>query len=348
MNPIRVVNLLDDFALGGVTKGLSIYDDPGFAGVITATTVAIKPDAVIAPRIDADIIITHFPPNWRRIAFLASLRARNPDAKIIHVEHSYSADWEALHVPHTARFRLMLRVAFGLVHHVVAVSQAVGDWMLRIGAVRGDQLSVIYPYSGKKGLDSVPDMALPTDGPLVIGSYGRFCDAKGFDTLISAFRLLGDTHPAQLLLGGFGPDQDKLVKLAGHARNIRFVGRVDDVAGFLGQCHVIAIPSRYEAYGQVANEAREAGRPILVSHAGGLPEQVGNAGIMADCRTAQSLADVLALLPTLPLETMGRAGRKATEGCGDRRITQWIKLFRRMTTHGSSSPFSPHSYARSA
>ena len=241
MSIIRIANLLDDFGLGGVTKGLTVYDDPAFAGIIEARTVPIKPDAIIAPHIDADIIITHFPPNWRRIAFLASLKARNPRAKILHVEHSYSPDWEALHVPNKPRFRFMLKMAFGLVDHVVAVSQAVGEWMGRIGAVKGDKLTIIYPYSGQKGLDLVPDMAMPEDGRLVIGSYGRFHDAKGFDTLVQAFRLLGDDAPFELMLGGFGPLQSELVELAGMARNIRFTGRVDDVADFL--CRAIALRS---------------------------------------------------------------------------------------------------------
>lgn len=328
MSPIRIANLLDDFGLGGVTKGLSIYENPGFAGVVQTSTVAIRPDAIVAPRVDADVIITHFPPNWRRIMFLASLKARNPRAKILHVEHSYSREWEEMHVPNKPRFRMMLRIALGLVDHVVAVSHAVGEWMSQIGAVKGDRLTIIYPYSGQKGLDQVPDMVLPESGRMVIGSYGRFHEAKNFDTLIKAFRLLGEDAPFDLRLGGFGPEQQQLVDLAGMARNISFTGRVDDVAGFLANCHVFAVPSRFEAYGQVANEAREAGRPILVSHAGGLPEQVGRAGLIADCSTPEALADAIRSLTSLPLERMGKAGRRATRGCGEERIAQWIKLFR--------------------
>lgn len=338
MSTLRIVHLLDDFALGGVTKGLTVYDDPAFAGIAESSTLPIESDAILAPRVDADIIVTHFPPNWRRIAFLASLKLRNPRAKLLHVEHSYSPEWETLHVPNKPRFRFMLKVAFSIVDHVVAVSHGVGEWMSRIGAVKGDKLTIIYPYSGQNGLNRVPDMVLPTDGRLVIGSYGRFHEAKGFDTLVQAFRLLGEDSPFDLMLGGFGPMQDELIELAGMARNIRFTGRVDDVADFLSNCHVFAAPSRYEAYGQVANEAREAGRPILVSPAGGLPEQVGRAGIVADCSTPESLAAAISSLTSLSLETMGRSARKATEGCGEERVSQWIKLFRFLSkTPGKSS-----------
>lgn len=328
MTPIRIVHLLDDFALGGVTKGLGVYDDPAFADVAESRTVAIRSDAIVAPRVDADIIVTHFPPNWRRILFLLSLKARNPGARLMHVEHSYSPEWEALHVRHKPRFRLMLKMAFAIVDHVVAVSHGVAEWMTGIGAIKGDRLTIIHPYSGRNGLDRVPDMQRTADGRLVIGAYGRFHECKNFDTLIQAFRLLGDDAPFDLLLGGFGPEQARLIELAGMARNIRFTGRVDDVAAFLSECHVFAVPSRYEAYGQVANEAREAGRPILVSPVGGLPEQVGRGGVIADCSTPESLAGAIAALPGLPLEQMGREGRKATRGCGEERVAHWIKLFR--------------------
>ena len=85
MTRLQIVHLLDDFALGGVTKGLDVYNDPGFTDVAESRTVAIKSDAVIAPRVDADIIVTHFPPNWRRILFLLSLKARNPHASLINL-----------------------------------------------------------------------------------------------------------------------------------------------------------------------------------------------------------------------------------------------------------------------
>ena len=68
MSRPRLVNLLDDFALGGVSRGLGVFDAAAVRAVVDPSVVAFKPDAVIAPRCDADVIVTHFPPNWRRIA----------------------------------------------------------------------------------------------------------------------------------------------------------------------------------------------------------------------------------------------------------------------------------------
>ncbi len=326
MSATRVVNLLDDFALGGVTKGLTIYDAPAFVGTAAFATLPIRSDAWLAPVVAGDVIITHFPPNWRRLAFLASLRARNLRATLVHVEHSYSAEWEALHVTHTARFRRMLRLAFSLVDHVVCVSRAQADWLLRIGAVGQNRLSVIHPNSPQPELADVAAMHLPRGAPLVVGAYGRFHDAKGFDTLIHAIRSLPASANISLRLGGFGPEEAALHAAAAGDARITFTGKVTDVSAFLGACHVVAVPSRYEAYGQVANEAREAGRPIIVSTAGGLPEQVGRAGLIVEGQDSATWAHSLAGLRSQPLEAMGRAGRAETAGCTARRVKQWLDL----------------------
>lgn len=346
MSKIKLVNLLDDFALGGVQKGLSIFESPAIKAVADCSTHAIAPDAIIAPALDADVIVTHFPPNWRRIAFLISLRLRNPKARLIHVEHSYTGEWEDAYVPRKKRFRMMLKLAFSRVDQVVAVSEGQGRWLAQAAGIAPDRLTVIRPYSVQGGLALVPDVERPSIGPLVIGAYGRFHDQKGFDTLIRAFRLIGAEAGIELLLGGFGPDEALLRSLAGDAPHIRFFGQIDDVAGFLGRCQAIAVPSRFEAFGQVANEAREAGRPILVSPVGGLPEQVGDAGMIADCSTPERLAAAIRHFCTLNLARMGQAGRDATRGCGAQRASQWARLItdqaamikRHLPKPGASTP----------
>ncbi len=322
MNRIKLVNLLDDFGLGGVQKGLSIFESPAIKAVADCSTHAIRPDAIIAPALDADIIVTHFPPNWRRIAFLVSLRLRNPKARLVHVEHSYTGEWEDAYVPDKNRFRMMLKLAFSRVDQVIAVSHGQGQWLAEAASIAPHRLSVIHPYSMQGGLALVPDVDRPSIGPLTIGAYGRFHEQKGFDTLIRAFRLIGPDAGIELLLGGFGPDEALFKSLADNAPHIRFFGRIDDVAGFLGRCHAVAVPSRFEAFGQVANEAREAGRSILVSPVGGLPEQVGDAGLVADCATPEQLASAIRHFCTLNLARMGQAGRDATRGCGARRARQ--------------------------
>jgi glycosyltransferase involved in cell wall biosynthesis len=326
MSKIKVVNLLDDFTLGGVSRGLAIFESAAVRAIAECRTQPINSDAMVAPALDADIIITHFPASWRRLIFLSMLRARNPKALLLHVEHSYSADWERLHVPHRGRFRMMMKLALSLVDHVVCVSKRQAQWLIDDGMVNPAKLDVIYPSSQPKGLDEIAYPDFDPSRPLVIGAYGRFHDAKGFDVLIEAFKRLDAADNLILLLGGFGPEEEALKALAAHRPNIMFAGKITDLPAYLAQCDVIAVPSRYEAYGQVANEAREAGRPIIVSEAGGLPEQVGEAGLVVDCNKVDDLLAALQTLRLMPLAHMARAGRAATHNCGRERALAWSRL----------------------
>jgi glycosyltransferase involved in cell wall biosynthesis len=277
----------------------------------------------VAPRIDADIIVLHFPPNWRRLAWVAALRWRNPGARLVWVEHSYTGAWEARKVPAPARFHAMLRMAYRMVDRVVCVSAGQAAWLRSVTGLGDAAVSVIHPYVANPGLGALD---LPRgDDPLRIGAYGRFCEQKGFDQLIRSHRA-GAMPGTQLRIGGFGPDAAALQALAGGDPAIEFTGQVSDVADFLSQCDVVAVPSRWEAYGMVANEAREAGRPILVAPVDGLPEQVGAAGMIVDFADGDAVRAAVDRLRAMDLSVMGRAGRLSTLDCGAARQMQWAAL----------------------
>lgn len=329
MSTIRIAHLLDDFGLGGVTKGLGLFESSELAAHARSTVHPVARNAVRAPALGADLILIHFPMNWRRLVFVADLRRRNPGARIVLVEHSYTPAWEALKVGSTARFHAMLRLAALLLDHVVCVSRAQADWLGAIMALPADRISVIYPHSSPADLALVPPVAWGANRPLCIGAYGRFSEQKGFDVLVAGFAR-GWYGDCQLLLGGFGPDEDRLRALAAGCDAIRFVGKVTDLAGYLAQCDVIALPSRWEAYGQVANEAREAGRPILVAPVDGLVEQVGEAGLVLDFADRDAIAAALAALSPQRIAAMGHAGRLATRDCGMMRRRQWVDLITRL------------------
>ncbi|WP_295531601.1 glycosyltransferase family 4 protein [Novosphingobium sp. Chol11] len=282
-----------------------------------------------APRIAADIIITHFPPNWRRLVLLAGLRLRNPAARIVHVEHSYTRAWEAIHVPSRMRFRAMLWLAMRLVDQIVCVSRAQSEWLQEAAGIAAGRITVIHPYAENPGLTELP---LPEPGRrLRIGAYGRFCEQKGFDILIAAFRSGWFAH-CDLILGGFGEDEAMLRALAADCPAIRFTGKVDDVAAFLRACDVVAVPSRWEAYGMVANEAREAGRPVMVAPVDGLVEQAAGAGVVVDFTDQAKIEDALCALLSASVKAIGKRARAAIHGCHEVREAQWSALLRSAQT----------------
>ena len=332
----RLVNLLDDFALGGVTRGLQVFESAPVQAVVQTSLAAVAPQAIIAPHLQADIIVLHFPPNWRRLLFLASLRLRNQRARIIHIEHSYTGAWEALKVRHRRRFHAMLSIAVRLVDQVVCVSKGQADWLSGAAHIDRDKIQVIHPYAENPGLNALPIPDFAANPVLRIGAYGRFGEQKAFEQLISAFRN-GHFPGCELIIGGFGPDAAQLHALAGDTPGIRFVGKVTCVADFLAGCDIVAVPSAWEAYGQVANEAREAGRPILVAPVDGLPEQAGDAGLVVDFRDPHAIRAALARLSPARLQTMAHAGRKATCDCGPSRYRQWASLLISLLGKGAPS-----------
>ncbi len=320
----RVAHLLDDFALGGITKSFAIFREPILASAFTSEIRQVQP-AWLAPRIYADVIVTHFTPNWQKLAFVASLRLRNPKARLVHVEHSYADAWEELMVPDPRRFRLMMQLWMKAFDAVCGVSEEQARWVQRVASLPAGSVRIIRPWSGRQGLGRVADLALDRARPLVLGAYGRLAYAKGFDALIEAVKML-DPRRFSLVIGGYGPEEEALKRqAAGHA-HIRFVGTVANVPDFMSSCHVVVVPSRWEAFGLAATEAKLAGRPIVTSAVDGLPEQVGAAGVVADCANAEALASILRLLPRMELAEMGRAGRASLANAETERAEAWLDL----------------------
>lgn len=113
--------------------------------------------------------------------------------------------------------------------------------------------------------------------PYILG-IGRLVAQKGFDTLIEAFAQ-AQTPLHDLLIAGDGPERANLETCArrcGVERRVRFLGRCDrptSVSLFKG-CSFFVLPSRYEPFGIVNLEAMAAGRAVIATRVGGVPEIV--------------------------------------------------------------------------
>jgi glycogen(starch) synthase len=124
---------------------------------------------------------------------------------------------------------------------------------------------------------------------------------------------------ARLTLAGDGPERPALERLAselGVADAVDFPGWVhpDRVAPLMAASTLVLIPSRWEALPLVALEAQAAGRPVVASRVGGLPEALadGETGCLVPPDSPSHLADaVTALLETrATLVRMGAAARE--------------------------------------
>lgn len=145
----------------------------------------------------------------------------------------------------------------------------------------------------------------------VFAAWGRHVREKGFDLLMEAFvRVREEVPTASLLLGGDGPERDRLCPSPG----VELLGPLDraGVRAMLRRARVAVVPSRIEPFGIVALEALAAGRGLVYSSNGGLAEAAGVCGRSADPEDPAALA--AAMLAELKAPTAAAAGRaRATE-----------------------------------
>ncbi|MDR3406406.1 MAG: glycosyltransferase family 4 protein [Chthoniobacter sp.] len=187
--------------------------------------------------------------------------------------------------------------------------------------------------------DLEPFFAAPrrvrNDGHVVFLFCGQMIARKGIDILFAAFQRLG--AGARLLLVGTEADLPKfLAPLPANVRDrIQYAGfqSPDELPRFFAQADVFVLPSRYDGWGVVVNQALGAGLPIICSDMVGagveLVEEEMN-GLRFPAENAAALAEKMQrflLQPTL-CDGLGRnSRRKARHWTPDAGAAKWIGAF---------------------
>jgi glycosyltransferase involved in cell wall biosynthesis len=183
------------------------------------------------------------------------------------------------------------------------------------GQPLGARASVMYNGIRLEDFEGVAPHVHPRPYLLAIG---RVVAQKGFDILIEALvRARLESH--DLLIAGDGPERAALEKQAretGLARRVHFLGRADRqkaIALFKG-CAFFVLPSRMEPFGIVNLEAMAAGKAVVASRTGGVPEVVldDETGLLVPPGDPAALAAAISrLVADEPLrQRLGAAGRR--------------------------------------
>jgi len=263
----KVIHLVDDRRMGGVTRFLDCLSSIRASDQV----VHVPRKTMRARKYPAATIVSHLAISWRSLPMLIALRACNPSARLIHVEHSYCAGFEEHRVRKTKRFHTLLRTVYALFDQIVCVSKGQAAWMHKIGVVGEDKTIVATPL-----VDLDPFLCVgcvQASSVTRYGFVGRLDDQKGLDRAIEAWKLIAPSN-ATLEIFGDGPKREALEALASDAPSIRFHGRIDEPAKAYESIDIAILPSRWEPYGLSCLEARAAGRAVVVSDVDGLPEQV--------------------------------------------------------------------------
>ncbi len=142
----------------------------------------------------------------------------------------------------------------------------------------------------------------PADVP-VFFSLRRLTPRMGLDRLLDAAAILRDQELRfRVVLGGEGEMRAALERQAqaqGLTQIVRFLGRVedDDLPLFYAACDAFVLPTaELECFGLIALEALSAGRPVLATPVGAIPEIIEqvNPAWLARSPSAQGIAELLA------------------------------------------------------
>lgn len=140
--------------------------------------------------------------------------------------------------------------------------------------------------------------------PLVL-AVGRLHPQKGYDVLVAARSAWPE---AVVAVAGSGPLEPVL---RAQAPDVHWLGRRDDVADLLAAADVVVLPSVWEARSLTAQEALRAGRPLVASAVGDLPELVGDGAVLVPPGDPAALAAAVRRLLDDPAEAaaVGERGR---------------------------------------
>ncbi|MFN6980081.1 MAG: glycosyltransferase family 4 protein, partial [Gemmobacter sp.] len=199
----------------------------------------------------------------------------------------------------TVKYRATALTTNRWAHRTTVVSAHDFGRMLRAGADPGRlrlvQNGVARPAATPGGAAALRARLGLREGDVVVGTLARLEPEKGVDVLVrAAARVPG----VSFVVAGEGGQRAALARLiARTGAPVRLAGFV--AAGdLLDLCDIYVQPSRAEAFGLGVAEAMAAGRPVIASRAGGLPELVaeGETGLLVPPGDPAALAAAIGRL----------------------------------------------------
>lgn len=167
---------------------------------------------------------------------------------------------------------------------------------------------------------------------LVVGTVGWLLPIKGPMYLLRTMAEVWKSHPqTSLVYVGKGDLEEELRKEAsrmGVSERVWFLGWRDDIPEILRILDIFVLPSLNEGMGRVLVEAMAAGRPVVASNVGGIPDLVieGENGILVPAADSKALAHGIGFLISNPdkRREMGDKGKKMAIRFGTDSMVQKI------------------------
>ena len=310
-------------------RGVRIVRIPQLHREITALgdAVAVARLVSLIRRERPHVIHTHTAKAGAVGRMAALLAGGSPRPIVVHTFHGHVLRGYFGPVRTTA-FRLLERWLARASDALVAVSPQVRDDLVALGVAPAEKFAVL-----RLGIEvgervaaadngSIRKEARKTlglrDGRFVVGWIGRMTAVKRTEDVLLGLRALRERGvDAVLCMVGDGPGRGEVERQAhelGLARYCLYLGYQEDVAPWLAAMDAFVLPSGNEGTPASAIEALAAGKPVVATRVGGVPDVVreGETGFLVDPGDVEALGDRLARLAHDPelRERMGRAGRR--------------------------------------
>lgn len=285
------------------------------------------------PSVEADLV--HVTSSGSSL--LAALPAYAQGAPIVLSEHGVffrerlmalrATDWSFVQRNLVAAFlKSITKVGYEAATTIAPVSDFNGRWAVALGADPGKVRTV------HNGVDTLVfhEVAAEPDAPTIV-FVGRIDPLKDLLTLVQAVphisRAVPDVH---LHLIGPVPDTNKqyaeeiraLVDDLGLGNQVAMLGATSDPVAAYCTGTIAVLSSISEGFPYGALEPMACRRAVVATNVGGVPEVVGDAGILVHSRDPDALAEGCIRLLTNPVER-----RKLAE-LGRRRVVQYFSLDR--------------------
>ena len=167
---------------------------------------------------------------------------------------------------------------------------------------------------------------------LVVGTVGWLLPIKGPMYLLKAMATIWQSQPkVSLVFVGKGELEEELkaeVSRMGVSDRVKFLGWRDDIPDIMQIFDIFALPSLNEGMGRVLVEAMAAGKPIVASNVGGIPDLVedGENGILVKPRDVNGLSFAIRklLADRQMRDEMGRRGRTMAQNFSVEKMVEKI------------------------
>lgn len=144
-----------------------------------------------------------------------------------------------------------------------------------------------------------PEAPLPGGREVVLGYLARMRPEKGHLRLVRALARVDGTIPWRVELGGDGETRAAVeaeVARTGLGDRVRFAGPVSDPLAFWRGCDVAVLLSDHEGSPNALIEAALLGRPLVATAVGGIPDLVGDGGLLVGLDDPAATAAALSRL----------------------------------------------------